>query len=229
MTFGGIQKLSALDFPDHLAVTVFTVGCDFRCPYCQNPELVRGEYPVEVPEEEVLELLEERKGFVDGLCVTGGEPLLHRDIVPFLRRVKEVGMDIKVDTNGHHPDLLRELLDDGLVDYVAVDIKAPPSRYRDVVRAKVDVSKIEESISLLKETKVPHEFRTTVVPGLLEDGEYEEIARWLKGAPRYALQAFRPVRTLDPEFRKLDPTPPELLKDLCRRLSPYFLECEVRG
>lgn len=128
MTFGGIQKLSALDFPDHLAVTVFTVGCDFRCPYCQNPELVRGEYPVEVPEDEVLELLEERKGFVDGLCVTGGEPLLHRDIVPFLRKVKEMGIDIKVDTNGHHPDLLRELLEKGLVDYVAVDIKAPPPR-----------------------------------------------------------------------------------------------------
>ena len=229
MTFGGIQKLSALDFPDHLAVTVFTVGCDFRCPYCQNPELVRGEYPVEVTEDEVLELLEERRGFVDGLCVTGGEPLLHRDIVPFLRKVKEIGIDIKVDTNGHHPDLLRELLEDGLVDYVAMDIKAPPLRYQEVVRAKVDVSKIEESIRLLKETGTPHEFRTTVVPGLLEDGEYEEIARWLKGAPRYALQAFRPIKTLDPEFRKLDPTPPELLRDLCRRLSSYFAECEVRG
>ncbi len=229
MTFGGIQKLSALDFPDHLAVTVFTVGCDFRCPYCQNPELVRGEYPVRISEDEVLKVLKERKGFVDGLCITGGEPLLHRDLVPFLKKVKDMGIDAKIDTNGHHPDFLRELLVGKLVDYVAVDIKAPPSRYPEVVRAPVEVAKIEETVKLLRETGVPHEFRTTVVPGLLKDGEYEEIARWLEGAPRYALQAFRPVRTLDPDFGKVEPTPPELLRELCARVAGYFGECEVRG
>ena len=192
MQIHGFHKTTLLDYPEHIAATVFTGGCNFRCPFCHNGELVLdpGCQPL-IPEEEVLTYLKKRQGILQGVCVTGGEPTLQKDLKEFLQKVKELGYPIKLDTNGYMPGVLWDLLQNGLVDYVAMDIKAARENYTTATElAHMDLSRIEESIGILKSSGIPYEFRTTVMKGIHTVEEFEEISRWIAGCPAYYLQNY---------------------------------------
>jgi pyruvate formate lyase activating enzyme len=225
----GLQRLSLVDYPGRLCSTIFTAGCNFRCPYCFNVEIVLEPNKLaSISEEEALELLRARRGFIDGVCIGGGEPTLHGALPAFIRRVKLLGLKVKLDTNGSRPRMLRRLLEDELLDYVAMDVKAPLGRYPEVAGARVDVEAIRESIRILRRGRVDHEFRTTIVPGILTMEDVREIAKTLTGSKRYVLQQFRPGKTLDPRLRDVEPYPEEALLRLRDEVAPYFSECKVR-
>ncbi len=192
MLFGGFQKLTLLDYPGVVACTVFTKGCNFLCPFCHNAPLVNRIDPSSTfSDEEILTFLKKRQGILEGVCITGGEPLLHAPLIDFIRAVKALDYRVKLDTNGTKPDYLRELIDAGLVDYVAMDIKNSKEKYPLTAGVDaLDLSAIEESIALLLSGRVDFEFRTTVVKEMHEVGDIERIGQWIKGAPRYYLQGF---------------------------------------
>ncbi len=193
MLISGLQKLTLLDYPGQVACTVFTGGCNFRCPFCHNASLVLPEQLVQdTDEEQVLSFLKKRVGVLDGVAVTGGEPLLHKDIGAFLSRIKALGYRIKLDTNGSFPELLMELVRDGLVDRVAMDIKNAPELYaRTVGLDKLELAPIERSKDFLLTGAVDYEFRTTVVKGLHTQESLQGAARWIEGAKEYYLQQFK--------------------------------------
>lgn len=193
MLISGLQKLTLLDYPGQVACTVFTGGCNFRCPFCHNASLVLPEQLVQdTDEEQVLSFLKKRVGVLDGVAVTGGEPLLHKDIGAFLSRIKALGYRIKLDTNGSFPELLMELVRDGLVDRVAMDIKNAPELYaRTVGLDKLELAPIERSKDFLLTGAVDYEFRTTVVKGLHTQESLQGAAKWIRGAKEYYLQQFK--------------------------------------
>ena len=231
IAFKGWVRTSLIDYPDHIATVLFTGGCNFRCPMCHNADLVLRPGEMEtLPEEEVWGFLARREGLVDGVVVTGGEPTLQPDLAPFLRQLKEANLDVKLDTNGYRPDVLAALLSEGLLDHVALDVKASPDKYSLLAGlTDVDVTRIEQSIALLKESDIAYEFRTTVVPGLLDEDDIVSIARWITGAQQYALQQFRPINTLDPALEKTSPYPIEVLQTMARRASQWVSQVIVRG
>lgn len=204
MKIHGLQKLTLLDYPGRVACTVFLGGCDFRCPYCHNSELLHPDCPTQLEEEELLSFLGKRRGLLDGVCITGGEPLLRPDLPDLLEKIRALGYPVKLDTNGSHPQRLRALLERGLADYVAMDIKNSPARYAQTVGVPgLDPAPILESAALLMEGSVDYEFRTTVVRGLHDEDSFRAIGPWLAGAKRYFLQSFQdrdtvPVRGLEP-------------------------------
>ncbi len=193
MVIHGLQKLTLLDYPGHTACTVFTGRCNWRCPFCHNASLVlRPEEQPVIDQEEFFAFLKKRRGLLDGVAVTGGEPTLNRDLPDFLRRVKEQGFETKLDTNGTNPAMLREILSAGLADYVAMDIKAGRDNYPAVTgTVRPGLAAVEESVELLKTCGVEHEFRTTVVRELHSEADFADIGRWLRGEERYFLQAFK--------------------------------------
>ena len=183
MLIKGIQKTTLLDYPEKIASIIFLAGCNFRCPYCQNPSLVNGyEGLPTIPERAVLEFLRDRLKWLDGVCITGGEPTLHEDLSRFISKVKKEGLLVKLDTNGSNPGMLEGLLGEGLLDYIAMDIKAPIQRYAEVVKTKVNLNKIQRSVEMICKSGLDYEFRTTVVPGLLGEEDIAEITSWLKGS-----------------------------------------------
>ena len=193
MLIKGLQKLTLLDFPDKMACTVFTFGCNFRCPFCHNASLVLSDRATEdtMPEEEFFDFLSRRKGILEGVCVTGGEPTLQPDLPQFLARIKEMGYAVKLDTNGYRPTVLKSLAEAGLVDYVAMDIKNSLSRYGETVGIRnFDTAPIEESMDYLMEGHVPFEFRTTLVRGLHTPESIREMGSRLAGQERFFLQHF---------------------------------------
>lgn len=191
----GFQKLTLLDYPEKVACTVFTGGCNFRCPFCQNGNLVlRPEGEIRIPTEEVLAFLKKRRGILEGVCVTGGEPTLQFDLMGFLTDVKELGYSTKLDTNGYRPGILRQLVEEGLVDYVAMDLKNAPDRYARTCGIREEdfyLENILESAAYLMEEKVDYEFRTTVMKELHDAESFEKIGTWIAGAKNYYLQAYR--------------------------------------
>jgi len=193
MKLAGLQKLTLLDFPGHVACTVFTAGCNLRCPFCHNSELVLPERkPALMDEEEFFAFLKKRQGILEGVCVTGGEPLIQKDIAAFLRRIKDLGFAVKLDTNGCFPKILRSLVEEGLVDFVAMDIKNSPDRY--AVTAGIpalDLTAVQESVAYLMSAAVDYEFRTTVAAQFHDEESFRDIAHWIAGAKRYALQEFK--------------------------------------
>jgi len=198
---------------------------------CHNADLVLrpGELPT-LPPEEVWDFLSRRARLVDGVVITGGEPTIQADLLPFLRQVRALGLDVKLDTNGYHPDVLEALLDEGLVDYVALDVKAPPAKYpRLAGRADLDLQRMERSVALLRSGGIPCEFRTTVVPGLLAAEDIEEIARWIAGAELYVLQQFRPLGTLSPSLETAAPYPVARLREMAERAGRWVDQAIVRG
>ena len=231
MHFKGWVRTSLIDYPERIATVLFVGGCNLRCPVCHNAGLVL--YPESFPdvsEEEVTAWLERRVGLVDGMVLTGGEPTIAPDLLPFLRRLRaRFPLAVKLDTNGYRPEVLGAVLAEGLVDYVAMDLKSPPEKYGLLSgRPALDVSRIERSIGLLEASPVAHEFRTTVVPTFLDDEDIEALARWLVelcgGPPSapYVLQPFRPLHTLDPEMRHISPYPPERLRGMVARAGRYL-------
>ena len=197
MKIHGLQKMTLLDFPGHVACTVFTGGCDLRCPFCHNFELVDGTAPAIMEEEELLSFLEKRRGLLDGVAFTGGEPCLQKNLPELMRKIREMGFAIKLDTNGNHPDMLEKMISEGLVDYVAMDIKNSPERYAGTIGLKsFDPAPVRESVSLLMAGKADYEFRTTVVAELHDDMSFRKIGEWIHGARRYFLQKFTDRETV---------------------------------
>ncbi len=191
MKIHGLQKMTLLDYPGRVACTVFLGGCDLNCPFCHNAELIDGTAEPIMDEKELLAFLDKRKGLLDGVAFTGGEPTLRKDLGDLFRSIKALGYPIKLDTNGLHPDRLRALLEEGLVDYVAMDIKAGPENYARVCGVEtVDLDRIQKSISLLMQSGIDYEFRTTAVDELHTQSDFEAIASMIAGAKAYYLQAF---------------------------------------
>lgn len=231
MKIGGLQKLTLIDFPGKPAATVFLIGCNFRCPFCQNPELVDPEKSKKQPvisQREFFKFLDSRKDFLEGVCITGGEPTIHKELFNFIKKIKQKGFLVKLDTNGDNPEMLEELLDNKLLDFVAMDIKSSPFNYNKTTGKKIDLAKIKKSIELIKNKGIDYEFRITVVPNLVKKKDIEEIAKWLKGIKKFALQQFQNQKVLDKSFEKIKPYSDKIIKDFQKILKKHIKDIEVR-
>lgn len=229
MRIGGLAKFSLIDYPGRLAAVIFTQGCPFRCDYCHNPELViRAQFGPLLTETEVLHFLNQRRGQLEGVVLTGGEPTLQPDLLTFIRQVKVLGYSVKLDTMGLYEYIIQDLLTAGLLDYVAMDIKAPLAKYPQVVHYPVDTVAIQRSIQLIMTAGIDYEFRTTVVPALLSPSDLREIGRLLSGAKRYILQTFVPTKTNNPTFLTERSYPIDMLAALARELEVYVEHCICR-
>ena len=205
---GGLQRSTLIDYPGRVAATVFLTGCNFRCPFCYNPELVlpeKIEKQPKISERHFFDFLKKRKGLLEGVCLTGGEPTINKDLPEFIRKIKKLGFLVKLDTNGSNPEMLKKLISKKLIDYVAMDIKAPKEKYNEAAGATVDIEKIQESIDALKKGEVDYEFRSTILPKIHTGKDVANIAKWIQGAKIYYLQQFRPDKTLDPKYKKCKP------------------------
>jgi pyruvate formate lyase activating enzyme len=204
MVFGGLQKHSLIDYPGKLCCVIFTSGCNFDCPYCHNPELAKGhaQQPFPLKEKNIYEFLALRKGFLDGVVISGGEPTLHKDISSTCRNIRGMGYPIKLDTNGSRPKILKQLIDEGCVDYIAMDIKTDPFAYSPLIAIDCKPESILTSIKIIMESNIPYEFRTTCIKPLVSSGIIERIAKLIQGAHLYALQRFQGEKVLHPEFFK---------------------------
>ena len=204
MKIGGLQRTSLIDFPDKVSAVVFLQGCNFRCPFCHNPELVLGaRFGRAMDEAEFFDFLEKRRHQLDGIVISGGEPTVHADLPDFIRRIRALGYAIKIDTNGSNPTMLGDMLREGLLDFIAMDLKGDPDHYADYCGAKIPAEAIRASIRLVMECGKPYEFRTTAVPGQHDLEKLKALALSIKGARRYAIQAFRPDICLDPTFENM--------------------------
>lgn len=232
MLIGGLEKLSLIDYPGKMAAVAFSLGCNFQCPFCQNPELVDSKKMKKQPrikEDAFFDFLKSRQDLLDGVCLTGGEPTIQPDLIDFIKKIKQLGFLVKLDTNGSNPEILKKLFQENLLDFVAMDIKSSPEKYPEAINQKIDFKKIEQSIELIKQSKIAYEFRTTLVPGLVDEEEIRKIGQWLKGAELFALQQFRPEKTLDPAYQKINPYPQEKIQKLAEIARPYFKKVELRG
>ena len=226
----GLEKFAPRDFPGFLAATVFLGGCNFRCPYCHNPDLVfRPDSLPTFPLDFFLGFLESRKDWIEAICVTGGEPLLNEDLETLLLLIKERKLLVKVDTNGAFPSRLEYLMRQNLIDRVAMDVKAPLIKYAEVTRTEVIADDLVKSISLIKNSGLPYMFRTTVVPGLVGGEEIRLISRMLDGAEVFQIQQFVPKNTLDKSFERITPFPVEELRSFAEMAKPYFSEVRIEG
>ena len=240
MIIAGLQKTTLIDYPGKLACVVFLAGCNFRCPWCYSSELVLPLKIAKQPrisEKEFLDFLRERQGLLEGVVVCGGEPTINKDLPKFIERIKNLGYKVKLDTNGSNPETLKDLVNIGLIDYVAMDIKLNPKSkiqnpkltYQSIMGEGIKIEDIEESVRFLKSGKIDWEFRTTVVPGAHSKEDFLEIAKWIGGhSVKYYLQNFRPEKTIDPEFESLKPYKEEYLKEIAEEISPYFKFCGLR-
>lgn len=230
MIIGGLQKFSLIDYPGKISAILFTRGCNFRCPYCHNPELVDPQrYAEPWQEEEFWAFLQSRTQKLDAVVVTGGEPTLQEDLQPFLEKIRKMGFLIKLDTNGSNPDVLKDLLSANLVDYIAMDIKAPLEKYSEVAKVPIDKTDIEKSIELIKQSTVDHEFRTTIARNILSKEDVVNIAKMLQGEKLYILQRCVPTKILDPLFlAQFEPYTHEELEQIANLTENYVLQCLVR-
>lgn len=232
MKIGGLQKVTLVDYPGKIACTIFLSGCNFKCPFCYSKELVLKEeidnHP-EIKEKELFSFLRERKGMIDACVICGGEPTINHEIIQFIRKIKDLGYLIKLDTNGYCPDKLKELIDQNLVDYIAMDIKSCFKDYSLAAGVNVDISRIKESIELIKNSGIDYEFRTTIVPKIHTKESIIEMANDIGGAKKYFLQTFRSEKeTIDPEFSKLKPFPEEELKEIVKEIFHLFEIVKIR-
>ena len=230
LVFKGIQKTTLIDFPKQVACTLFLPKCNFKCPFCYNPQLVLNkDTGTSITEKQVFEFLEERKGFLDGVCVTGGEPLLHPNIIEFCKKLKQKGFLVKIDTNGTFPEILQKLIEEKAVDYIAMDIKNTKEKYNKTTGIKADLEKIEKSIALIKKSSIEYEFRITVVPELHSKQDLLEIGKWLKGSKQFFLQQFNPtVPLLDKSLEESKTYQRKELNEFAKELKPFFGKIAVR-
>lgn len=228
MKIHGLQKMTLLDFPGRVACTVFLGGCDFRCPYCHNFELVDGSAPAIMEEGELYAFLEKRRGLLDGVAITGGEPTLRPDLPELMRHIRDMGYAVKLDTNGGHPDRLEKILSEGLADYVSLDIKNSPEKYAQTVGlASVDLGPIRACASLLMAGETDYEFRTTVVDELHDAADFEAIGQWIAGARRYFLQAFTDRDSVP--FAGLHAPSDEKMRQYAQIARKYVPDTSLRG
>lgn len=232
MKIGGFQKLTLIDYPDKIASTIFTIGCNFRCPFCYNKILNNAK---EISQNEVISYLEQRKKFIDAVVICGGEPTIHQDLPEFCAKLRQLNLLIKIDTNGAKPEMLQELVNKGLVDYIAMDIKTSFSndrhRYNEASGSKADIEKIKQSIDIIKNLK-NYEFRTTCVPEIVTAEDLIDIAQYLKennANKAFYLQQFQAKNTLNKEFEKIKPYSEQRLLKFKEKLKPFFDKVEIRG
>lgn len=227
MNILGIEKSSFIDYPNNICTVIFTGGCNFRCPYCHNRSLVNN-LGSKLKEEEVINFLKGRKKFVDALCISGGEPTIQKGLYKFICKIKDEGFNVKLDTNGTNPILLKKLIDEKLIDYIAMDIKAPLSKYPSVVKTPVALEDIQKSIDILLENKVDYEFRTTICKELLGMEDIKTMAKEIQGAGTYILQNFKDGETILAGKNKFTPYNEDDLKQIDRLISPLFKRFLVR-
>ncbi len=226
MIIKGLQKTSLIDYPPYTISVIFLAGCDFKCPYCQNPDLVNNDPKLkQYSEKEVIDFLKSRQKWLDGICITGGEPLLYPDIIDFIKKVKQLNMKVKLDTNGNNHELLKQVIN--LVDYVAMDIKGPLNKYNELTKVNANIENIKRSIELIKNSKIDYEFRTTITQDLNET-DIKQIGELLKGAKNFAIQQFRNTfKLLDKNYTK-QPYPEEKLKEFKKILEEYIEKVEIK-
>ena len=227
MKISGLQKLTLLDFPGKMACTVFTYGCNFRCPFCHNAMLVTKENSDSISEEEFFAFLKKRQGILDGVCISGGEPTLQKDLAEFIKKIKAIGYAVKLDTNGSNPDILINLISENLIDYVAMDIKNSPEKYSITCGCDVNVDKIKESVSIIIESGINHEFRTTTVREYHSAEDFEAIAQWLKGDSKYFLQHFEDSGNLIGE--NLSPLSKDEMTAFAESMRSKLSNVDIRG
>ena len=242
MIIGGLEKLTLLDYPDHLAAIIFTQGCNFRCHFCYNPMLVlpregtdeknkkkeKGFSPLS-PEDLFL-FLKERFGRLDGVVITGGEPTLHPDLPSFIKKIKDIGYLVKLDSNGTNPEMLQTLIKEKLIDYIAMDLKGPLAKYEKVVGAPVDCDNIEKSVKIIMTSGLPYEFRTTVVPDLLAASDFRSMGEVIKGASKWYLQNFKSdTELVNSDYKKRSGYSAKEMEGLAAIGREYVSLCEVRG
>ena len=236
MEFKGFQKTSLIEYPEKIVSVVFTANCNFRCPFCQNPGLVLN--PNSLPSigaDEVISHLISKRKWLDGLAITGGEPMIFKDLPNFVREVKREGFLVEIETNGTNPQILKDLITGKLIDYIALDIKAPLvwEKYKKAAGINDEdlFRKVKESVGVLLElnSDIDYELRTTVVPGLIEEEDILAIARQVKGAKRYVLQQFLPRITLDKQYERLKPYPKKVLEKMRKKAESYVDICQIRG
>jgi pyruvate formate lyase activating enzyme len=240
MKIGGLEKLSLIDYPGNLSAIVFTTACNFRCHFCYNPMLV---WPLEelggieyknkgfspILEEDLFLFLRSRVGKLDGVVITGGEPTMHSDLPKFIQKIRELGFKIKLDTNGTNPKMLREMINDNLIDYLAMDLKAPLDKYQSVVGVAVDCQKLLESVKIVVTSGLPHEFRTTVTPGLLELDDFFEMGKIIQGADAWYLQKFKSDTDLvDPKFQGKKAFSIQEMEKMAQIGSEFVKLCQLR-
>ena len=230
MKIGGLQKLTLVDYPGKVAATVFLIGCNFKCGFCHNPELVNPQETKiqSIDEKEFFDFLNTKKGLIEGICITGGEPTIQINLIDFIKKIKDAGFLVKLDTNGSMPEVLSRLVNEKLVDFVAMDIKTSLDNYAKAIGVKIDAEKIKKSVELIKNSDIDYEFRTTVVPGVVEKEDIEKIREWLKGVKKIALQQFRNKKVLDKKFEKIIPYPDETLKEFAKILQKHIKKVEIR-
>ena len=230
MIISGLQKMTLLDYPGRVACTVFLQGCNFRCPFCHNSGLLGAAQEDTVPVEELLDFLRKRVGILDGVCITGGEPTLQPDLPQLLKQIKDLGYAIKLDTNGSHPNMLKALVQDGLIDYVAMDIKNSPARYGETIGLSQMPSEIAESVSFLMADIVDYELRTTVVEEFHNESSIEALGQWLQSLGKAKRLFLQPYADRDSVLRQGLHTPDgEKLRRFQAILAPYADFVEIRG
>ena len=229
MVFGGFEKCTLIDYPGKVACMVYTIGCNFRCPYCHNPELVDETVETKISEAQILGFLDRRTKMLDGVVITGGEPTMHgSELIEFMKKVKKKGFLVKLDSNGTNPGVLKEAITKGLVDFIAMDIKSPLSKYSQTVARPVDVAAIRESIVLIMNSVIEYEFRTTVIKAQLSPQDFDEIGHEIMGAKKYFLQKFIPNKLLNPQFRKKVSYSNDEFALLQEKMNNYVKFCGIR-
>lgn len=224
---GGLQKSTLQDYPDKIACIIFTKGCNFKCGYCHNPELFDSKSPT-IELSEILDFLKTRVNKLDGVVITGGEPTLHQDLPKFIKEIKNLGFCVKLDTNGTNYTMLKTLINEKLIDYVAMDIKSPIEKYNKITNSKVDINEVKKSIELLKSDVIDYEFRTTIVKSQLNIDDFKIIAQEIKGAKKYFLQKFEPSKTLDKNFMQEKSYNDDELKPFIELLKKEIEYVEIR-
>ncbi|KNF08170.1 anaerobic ribonucleoside-triphosphate reductase activating protein [Gottschalkia purinilytica] len=227
MKIKGHQKSSFIDYPDKICTVIFTGGCNFRCPYCHNSSLVdnKGE---ELNHEHIFKFLNKRKNLIDGVCISGGEPTLHKDLYEFIVKIKDMGLLVKLDTNGTNPNMLEKLLENRLVNYIAMDIKAPINKYKDITKSVINIYDILRSIEIIRDSEIKYEFRTTICKELLNIDDIEKIGYLIKDSNKYTIQNFRDGDTILDKKSKYTPFKREELKKLETRIGHLFKEFKIR-
>jgi len=228
---GGLQKMTMIDYPGVISATVFLIGCNFKCGFCQNPELACPDLASglsQISQDDFFKFLDERIELLEGICITGGEPTINSDLPKFIKKIKEKGFLAKLDTNGSNPKVLEKLINEKLVDFIAMDIKTSPEKYEKAINVKIDLKRIEASTELIKDSGIDYEFRTTVVPGIVEKDDIIKIGEWLQGAKKFALQQFQNKKVLDKNFEKIQPYTEEVLKEFKETLEKYIERVELR-
>ncbi|MDP7180054.1 MAG: anaerobic ribonucleoside-triphosphate reductase activating protein [Candidatus Woesearchaeota archaeon] len=231
LQINGIQKTCLINYPGKVVSTLFLGGCNMQCPYCHNKDLVINPEQLEkIKENEIITFLESKKGWVDGVCISGGEPTLQKDLPKFIEKIKERGLVVKLDTNGTNPEMIKYLIDNKLTDFISMDIKAPLEKYDIVTRTKTNKKDIQESIDILRNSKIKHEFRTTVVPGLFSKEDAKEIGKWLKDCEHFTLQQFKPNKnTIDSSYNKKETFKREEMEEFKQIMQKYIKNVELKA